>query len=467
MSQAPLNIADGTGSAVLAEINNALLNLATLCSGSTDPSTLTGGVQPLSLWMDTTSTTNVLKQRNAANTGWNTLLTVNQSTGATNLVNLDAVQTLTNKTLTAPVIDKISTSVPNTSLGAGNSSIMKNRIINGAMVIDQRNAGASINNDTSGSQYCLDRWNIYGTQSAKFSAQQSSTAPAGFTNSLKITSLSAYSSLATDQFVLAQPIEGFNVADLGFGTANAKTITVGFWVQSSLIGTFGGSLTNSNATRCYPFSFTISSANTPEFKTVTVAGDTTGTWLTTNGVGLRLTFNLGSGSNLLGTAGSWGSTYYAGVTGNQSIVGTSGATLYATGIQLEVGSSATGFEYRMYGQELALCQRYYENNYGVGYAVGSASAYDGNGGLHIQGYQTGSAQKAIGQDYKVTKRDKPTITFYDVAGNSGKLSALDTGGTPTNNISVGYAYINQVRVVAGYTGTAAGLTVFWTASAEL
>jgi hypothetical protein len=116
---------------------------------------------------------------------------------------------------------------------------------------------------------------------------------------------------------------------------------------------------------------------------------------------------------------------------------------------------------------LGLCQRYYENNYGVGYAVGSAQAYDGNGGAYIQGYQTGSAQKSVSQTYKVTKRDKPTITFYDNAGNSGKLSALDTGGTPTNNISVGYAYINQYQVIGGYTGTAAGISVFWTASAEL
>ena len=256
--------------------------------------------------------------------------------------------------------DVIQSSVSGVSLGAGNSSIMKNRIINGAMVIDQRNAGASV---TPGdSNYTLDRWQARLSQSSKFSVQQTTTAPAGFTNSLKVTSLSAYSVAAGDYFFVNQQIEGFNCADLGWGTANAKTVTLSFQVYSSLTGTFGGSLrTGSGTAYSYPFSYSIPVANTWTSISVTVAGPTS-TWAasTTNGSGIEVDFALGVGSTYSGTAGSWSANTYISATGATSVVGTNGATFYITGVQLEVGSSATGFEYRQYGQELALCQRYYQ-----------------------------------------------------------------------------------------------------------
>jgi hypothetical protein len=242
------------------------------------------------------------------------------------------------------------------SLGAGNASLMKNRIINGAMVIDQRNAGASVT--PTDAQYSTDRWVYRLSQASKVTAQQSSTAPAGFVNSLLTTSSSSYSLAADDYFLIRQIIEGFNIADLGWGTANAKTVTLSFWVRSSLTGTFGGSLINSAINRSYPFAYTISSANTWEQKSVTITGDTSGTWLTTNGSGIQLQFGLGIGSTYSGTAGSWAGTLYLSATGATSVVGTSGATFYITGVQLEVGSSATGFEYRLYNQELFACQRY-------------------------------------------------------------------------------------------------------------
>jgi len=234
----------------------------------------------------------------------------------------------------------------------------KNRIINGAMVIDQRNAGASVTQTTSG-LYCLDRWQIYGSAASKFTVQQSSTAPAGFVNSALITSSSAYTVGSGEFFVFQQAIEGLNLADLGWGTANAQPITLSFKVRSSLTGTFGGAITNSANNRSYPFTFTISSANTYEDKTVTIAGDTSGTWLTTNGIGLTVRFSLGTGSTYSGTAGSWAGTLYTSATGATSVVGTNGATFYITGVQLEKGSTATSFDYRPYGTELALCQRYY------------------------------------------------------------------------------------------------------------
>jgi hypothetical protein len=179
----------------------------------------------------------------------------------------------------------------------------KNRIINGAMVIDQRNAGASVT-PTDG-QYTLDRWRSLQAVASKYSVQQSSTVPTGFKNSLLVTSLSSYTVGAAEYFVQEQRIEGFNVSDLAWGTASAATVTVSFWVRSSLTGTFGGALRNSAATRSYPFTYTISAANTWEQKTVTIAGDTSGTWLTDNGVGLDVSFGLGVGSTLSGTAGAW------------------------------------------------------------------------------------------------------------------------------------------------------------------
>ncbi len=232
----------------------------------------------------------------------------------------------------------------------------KNRIINGAMVIDQRNAGASVTfNDET---FPVDRFRGHCTQTSKLTAQRSSTAPTGFSNSLLLTSSSAYSVTSGDIFVLGQGIEGFNVADLGWGTASAATVTLSFWVRSSLTGTFGGALRNSAGNRAYPFTYTISVANTFEYKTVTVVGDTSGTWLTDNGVGIRLVFSLGAGSTYSGTAGAWAGSNFWSATGATSVVGTNGATFYITGVQLEKGSTATSFDYRPFGTEFALCQRY-------------------------------------------------------------------------------------------------------------
>jgi len=232
----------------------------------------------------------------------------------------------------------------------------KNRIINGGMVIDQRNAGASIT--PTATVYSVDRWQATVNVASKASFDQTTTAPTGFTNSMLVTSLSAYSVAAGDVVTYRQQIEGFNIADLGWGTASAATITVSFWVRSSLTGTFGGSVKNGGSTRSYPFTYTISVADTWEQKTVIIAGDTTGTWPTDNTSGLILSFGLGVGSTTSGTAGAWAGANYNSATGATSVVGTNGATFYITGVQLEKGSTATSFDYRPYGTELALCQRY-------------------------------------------------------------------------------------------------------------
>ena len=247
------------------------------------------------------------------------------------------------------------------SLNGGALSGARNRIINGDMRIDQRNAGASFT--PTDPSYSLDRWKFRVSQTSKLTVQQNAgsvTPPAGFSNYLGVTSSSAYSVNSTDYFVLIQDIEGYNFSDFGFGTANAKTLTVSFWVRSSLAGTFSITIRNSAADRSYPVTYTISAANTWEQKTITIAGDTSGTWVgATNGIGLSVIFNLGCGSTYNGTSGSWQAANYTSVSGATSVVGTNGATFYITGVQLEAGSVATPYERRSYGQELALAMRYF------------------------------------------------------------------------------------------------------------
>jgi hypothetical protein len=361
---------------------------------------------------------------------------------------------------TTDVITATSTSVTVPSLSSSNTFGFKNRIINGGMVIDQRNAGAS-STPVSGA-YLTDRWVYLASQASKFTAQQNAgsvTPPAGFINYLGLTSSSAYSITASDVFYVSQYIEGLNIADLGWGSASAATITLSFWVRSSLTGTFGGALNNSAYNRSYPFTYTISAANTWTPITVTITGDTSGTWLTTNGAGIRLNFGLGCGSTYSGTAGSWSGSDYRSATGATSVVGTNGATFYITGVQLEVGSAATSFDFRSYGQELALCQRYYQSSWDIGTAAGSASHI---GGIHVLSWGDGNAS---GISWQVPMRADPTVTFYPT--NSTSAGNVNSGGTDRAATATypsmrGYSYITVT------SGSANTFTRFqYIASAEL
>jgi hypothetical protein len=301
---------------------------------------------------------NVVQQPNDAYTLSGTTLTMTSAPSAgTNNVYVRYLSTTTQSI--TPSQNTVSWNTLDSNVQGDLGISFKNRIINSNMAIDQRNAGASVT--PSDGAYTLDRWRAGASAASKFSVQQSSVAPTGFNFSMLCTSLSAYSLGTNDNFEMFQLIEGFNTADLGWGTANAQTVTLSFWVRSSLTGTFGGSLQNSAFNRSYPFSYVINSANTWEQKSITVTGDTTGTWIgATNGAGLVLCIGLGSGSGRSGTAGAWaGSTFYN-ATGATSVVGTNGATFYITGVQLERGTQATTFTTAggSYGTELALCQRY-------------------------------------------------------------------------------------------------------------
>jgi hypothetical protein len=298
-----------------------------------------------------------------------------------------------------------------------NNVTMRNRIINGAMMIDQRTAGASIT-PTVSQTYSVDRWVSLLSASSKYSLQQNSgTAPTtlGFSQCLKMTSLSAYSVGSGDYFSVQQVIEGLNIQDLAWGTASAKTVTLSFLVYSSLTGTFSGSLRNYDSNRAYPFTYTISSANTWTQISITIAGDTTGTWYTTNSGGIQVGFCLGVGSTYgSGTANSWQSGNIVGVSSATSVVGTSGATFYITGVQLEAGTTASPFEQRLYGTELALCQRYFENSNPEGVV-----AY-----IPFSAYTTADMYGAF--FYKVTKRTTPTASFNATAWNVYAASAAKT-----------------------------------------
>lgn len=330
----------------------------------------------------------------------------------------------------------------------------RNRIINGDMRIDQRNAGASVTAVDSALRYPVDRFYVFNSNAtSRFNAQQNAgaiTPPSGFTNYCGATVTSAYTVTATDEFSISQNIEGLNVADLGWGTANAQPITLSFWVRSSLTGTFGGSLRNSATTRSYPFSFVITTANTWEQKSITVLGDTTGTWLTTNGIGIRLVFSLGSGASASGTAGAWSAGDLRSATGAVSVVGTSGATFYITGVQLEKGTVATPFEFVDYGRQLAMCQRYF---------------YWNGGTNDTSFFNVNSTNAAGAARFPVSMRATPTVVVFNGL-TSGQVNLIG-GGTGTG-VSATIVSSNSFAGISGATLSGLGGCQFnYSISAEL
>lgn len=315
----------------------------------------------------------------------------------------------------------------------GVSEAFKNRVINGGMTIDQRNSGSSIS-VTNNFGFPVDRFIGVTAASTTLSFQRSTVAPPGFTNSLLSTVTTPKTMAAADLNRIIHRIEGFNVADLGFGTANALTVTLSFWVRSSVTGTYA---VHFGSGQNYLASYTINAANTWEFKSITVPGSTSGSWPTDNTTGLELNFILGAGSDWIGPAGSWGSSVRLAVAGAANFIGTNGATFYLTGVQLEVGSSATSFEYRPFGTELALCQRYYTQievpdnvgqnggNIGGGYQVYTS--------MYFPFKQTMRSAPTIIQNLSITTNDAGTQTF---------TTSVDGYVVKHGNTSALYTYIN-------------------------
>jgi len=347
----------------------------------------------------------------------------------------------------------------------GNEFGYRNRIINGDMRIDQRNNGASVTPAATGYTYSVDRWSTYCTAIGKFSFQQNAGAvvpPTGFQKYLGFTSLAATSVGASDLYAFKQAIEGLNSADLNFGSVSAPPITISFWVRSSLTGTFGGSLNNGGNTRCYPFTYTISSANTWEQKTITVVGDTTGAWETNTSTGVQLFFGLGVGSSSQGTANTW-QTSVGGVfgpAGATSVVGTSGATFYITGVQLEAGTVATPFERRDYGRELMMCQRYYAKTFTPETAPAQNAGNNGAIGFISQAPQPWDAM----WKFPVEMRAQPTIITYSTNAASSNWSTNTY--TPTaSTVALGTGVL--ILRASGIGAGGYGFTIHITANSEL
>ena len=363
--------------------------------------------------------------------------------------------------------DTLVTSTSGGILGAGDASIMKNRIINGAVTISQRNGSSATTIPAYTNTYGPDRW--YGASQpvgSKYSIAQGNTGgaalAAGFVNCLNVVSLSAYSITSGDIHTVCQRVEGYNTADLQWGTANAKTVTLSFWAYSSITGTWAGVITDSANAYTYPFTYTISSASTWEYKTITIAGPTSGTWSTTTGIGLNLCFSVGVGSSFTATANAWTNAANTfGVTGANSLLGTNGAQLSFTGVQLEVGSSATGFEYVNYQTSLANCQRYFQTYVNANQAC-----------IPANGVWRNSSRADVTQVLPVVMRATPTIATTNIGninvysgGSSSAASGFSDNGSSPNIVAINISATGTAG--AGVYLQASGASAGYTLSSEL
>jgi hypothetical protein len=348
---------------------------------------------------------------------------------------------------TMAVLPTATSVLPEASGGTGTTTGyygFKNRIINGAMVIDQRNAGASVTRNATDNKYTLDRWNTRAESSdGVYTVQQVVDGPSGFINSLKVTVTTADSSIGAAQvYAVNQAIEGYNIADLNWGATaasagkTAQTVTFSFWVKSTLTGSFGASIFSGGSNRSYPFLYTISAANTWEQKSVTIAGDTSGTWATDNTSGLIVNFSIGAGSNEVGTVNTWAAAQYRGASGQTQIISTLNATWQVTGVQLEKGSTATSFDYRPYGTELALCQRYYFE-----YPINTL----------YYGFQNGTTGVLVSTNTPVCLRTTPALTM---AAGTKYCTRQTTTAESTSTTLSGISYLgNNLQFnLAGFTG---------------
>lgn len=338
------------------------------------------------------------------------------------------------------------------TVAGASSNMFRNRIINGAMVIDQRNIGASLTPNNATNSYAVDRFSLSVSQNTKCTVQQNAgsvTPPTGFSKYYGFTSTSSYTVVSGDYFGLQQRIEGYNIADLSLGTSGAKSFTLSFWVYSSLTGSFGLNFQNGSQTRSFATTYTISSANAWQYVTVTIPGDTTGTWTSDSSTGLVVTWGLGIGSTYsISASSAWQTTSSPvgfGTSGVTSIVGTNGATFYLTGVQLEVGTKATPFEFRHHTTELQLCQRYCWVNGGV-----SGQQY----AVHGMGYIYGSTGATITIFPPVEMRDVPSLS------SSGNFRIYDGGSAFSATIPAALNSSNSTRRVFVMEPSASGMTQY-------
>ena len=334
------------------------------------------------------------------------------------------------------------------------SGMMKNRIINGDFRIDQRFNGAA-NNNIANDQYVVDRWDMSAGRANNLRLQQNNTngpgssatqTATGFPNYFGANVVTSNTINSSDYWQLQQFVEGLNISDLGWGTANAAPVTLSFWSYSSVAGTHGGSIRNYNLSRSYPFTYTINTANTWQYQTITISGETTGTWYTNNSVGIMLGFGLGIGSTYtISSINSWypGNAYPANAV---NIVSNANGSFYITGVQLEKGSLATPFEFRHFTTELQLCQRYYE----------VLPVNTGDADTNYIGQIVVSTLGDMGAKFTVTKRNStPTVLLNSIT----QVRQGTNNITPSGGFSITYTTSGTASIRATHSGWTPGQVV--------
>jgi hypothetical protein len=311
-----------------------------------------------------------------------------------------------------------------TAYDSGNPLGFRNRIINGDMRIDQRNAGAAQSDSAGASPFSVDRWRVVTRTGATITyGQYPASLPSTARQFLGLTITSAKTPAANDQFRVNQGIEGLNVLDFWWGTAGAQTVTLSFWSCHSQTGTFSGAFFNGSANRSYVFTYTQNAANTWEYKTVTIAGDTTGTWAIDNTAGINVSFDYGCGSDFqTGTTGSWLSGIFLKATGSVSPVTSANAIFRITGVQLEAGSVATPFERRPYGTELQLCRRYARQIRHVDFRYGNSTG---------DKWATITLEPPMRSDTLAITLTNPYNSTFVSASNAGRIT-IATNAAPAN-----------------------------------
>jgi len=380
-------------------------------------------------------------------------------------------------TIQAPAVAGTTTlNLPATSstLATQNALGVRNLIINGDMRIAQR--GTSTNGITGSGYFTVDRWDTGGVSFGTWTMSQDTDVPSGqgFSKSIKWQCTTANTSLSANSFFdMHQSLEGQNLQHLKYGTSNAESLTLSFWVKSNKTGTYQYNLYSAdNSGKAVNGSFTINVSDTWEKKTITYNGDTIDSLDNDNGRSLDIQLIMVAGSDY--TGGTSSSSWTAWTNSQRApdltvnLADSTSNYINITGVQLEVGDTATPFEHRPYDMELARCQRYYEHNYNIGQTPGSSSSYPSNMGSWINGFGTHNGQKGFTSEYKVTKRATPSVTFYDTSGNSGRVSYLDAGGTTFNNQTVAIVFTGTSAILGTMgNGTQTGIHYFWVADSEL
>ncbi len=341
-------------------------------------------------------------------------------------------------------------------------AVGKNLIINGAMNVAQR--GTSFAALASG--YSLDRWKFVASSIGVYTVTQDSSGPAGFANSLKIDCTTADASPSgTDYLQLRYHLEGQDLQHLKKGTGSAESVTLSFWVKCNKTGNFASRIYDNDNDRIIGSTVTINSADTWEYKSITYAGDTTGALDDDINKSIMMDFLFDAGSTY--TSGSvptsWeaytNADYAAGIT--LALADSTSNYINITGVKLEVGTSATDFEYRSIGEEILMCQRYYE----VSHSWGDNSQYQGQAPVFgMNGASYGATVGDVqGKIWNVHKRAAPTVTLYADDGTSGAITRMSDSSKYTG---VSAKYMNEYGFFKVYkASTFANMTTYYYAYA--